>query len=66
MPTIENNSKVFKMLSNEAIKEFQELYHKEYGVQLSTDQASALAEQLLRLVKSVLTTSNQKAPTHEK
>jgi len=50
------------MLSKKAIEEFQEIYRIEYGEELSLDEATAKAESLLRLYKSVLKPSIYKGP----
>ncbi len=41
------------MLSPEAVKEFKLLYLQEYGIRLSTKQATRLGTQLIKLVKTV-------------
>ncbi len=41
------------MLSPEAVVEFKNLYFKEYGMQLSHDEAIDLGAKLIRLVKAV-------------
>lgn len=42
------------MLSKEAIKEFQEIYFKEYGEALSFEEAAARAESFLRFFKAIV------------
>ena len=41
------------MLSPEALGEFKELYLKEFGINLTTDQAIELGTKLIRLVKVI-------------
>jgi len=53
------------MISQKAIKEFQEIYFTEYGEMLSFDEAAATAESLIRLYKSVLKPSVHKGPYDE-
>lgn len=43
------------MLSDHAIQEFQEIYFKTYGKELSFEEAAECASQLIRLCKAVLT-----------
>lgn len=40
-------------LGQEAIKEFQDLYLKEYGVQLANDEVLEYGSRLIRFVKAV-------------
>ncbi|HLF18991.1 MAG TPA: hypothetical protein VI749_08930 [Candidatus Omnitrophota bacterium] len=42
------------MLSEQAIKEFQEIYFKECGEALAFDEAAARAESFLRFFKAVV------------
>jgi hypothetical protein len=41
------------MLTDQDIKEFQELYFREYGKNISSDDAHQMASNLLNLVKIV-------------
>lgn len=43
------------MLSDEAVTEFQELYKKEYGVEVPRDEAREMAQRLVNFVKAVYT-----------
>jgi len=53
------------MLSEQAIKEFQDIYFSEYGEVLAFDVAASKAESLLRLYKSVLKPSTYKGTRNE-
>ena len=48
------------MLSEQAIKEFQDIYFSEYGAMLAFDDAASKAESLLRLYKAILKPSTHK------
>lgn len=52
------------MLSEEAVKEFQEIYFKEYGETLAFDEAAARAESFLRFFKAVVKPSTRKGACH--
>jgi len=41
------------MINSEAIKEFQDIYLKEYGKKLTNEQASELGKRLLNLFKLI-------------
>lgn len=41
------------MLSKDAIKEFQEIYTKEYGEEISFEEAQEKGERLVRLYKVI-------------
>ena len=41
------------MLSQEAVKEFQDLYKKEFGIRLNKDRAIEYGTKLIDLVKTV-------------
>ncbi len=47
------------MITKEAIKEFQEIYFKEYGETLAFDEAAARAESFLRFFKAVVKPSSK-------
>jgi len=47
------------MLSEQAIKEFQEIYFKEYGEALAFEEAAAKAENFLRFFKAVVKPSTK-------
>jgi hypothetical protein len=49
------------MLSKQAIEEFQEIYLKTYGKELSFAEASEQAHQMIRLFKFVLTPADSQA-----
>jgi len=55
------------MLSTDAIREFQEIYTKTYGQELSFVEATEQAARLIRLYKVVLSssTSKQEESTNE-
>lgn len=42
------------MLSQQAVKEFQDIYQNEYGAALLPDQAALLGQNLLHLYKAML------------
>ncbi len=48
------------MLSDKAIKEFQEIYFKKSGKQLSVEEATKKALNLIRLYKAILCPSGIK------
>ncbi len=52
------------MLSEQAIKEFQEIYFKEYGETLTFDEAAARAESFLRFFKAIVKPSINKGVCH--
>lgn len=45
------------MLSGQALREFQEIYQKTYGVSLSLEDAQTQGSQLIRLYKTILKSS---------
>ena len=47
------------MLSQVAIKEFQEIYFKEYGEVLANEEAAAIAENFLRFFKAIVKPSTK-------
>ena len=47
------------MITKEAIKEFQEIYFKEYGEALAFEEAAARAESFLRFFKAIVKPSNK-------
>ncbi len=51
------------MLSQKAIKKFQEIYFNEYKIHLTQDEAEKNGIQLLNLYRSI--TSGSDHPTHE-
>ena len=53
MPSILKITKLYKMLTPQAIKEFKEIYLKEEGKQLSDEEAVVLANNLLGLFRKV-------------
>jgi len=53
------------MLPQKAIKEFQDIYFSQYGEALSFEEATAKAESLLRLYKSISKPSIHKGPCNE-
>ena len=48
------------MLPDEAIEEFREIYKKEYGEELSKEDARERAERLFGLVKAVYSPKQQR------
>jgi|CXWL01.1.fsa_nt_gi hypothetical protein len=52
------------MLSEQAIKKFQEIYFKEYGEALDFNEAAARAESFLRFFKTIVKPSTQKGACH--
>ena len=52
------------MLSEQAIKEFQEIYFKEYGEKLAFEEAASRAESFLRFFKAIVKPSNHKGECH--
>ncbi len=52
------------MLNEQAIKEFQEIYFKEYGEALAFDEAAAKAENFLRFFKTIIKPSTNKDASH--
>ena len=53
------------MLSPKAVKEFQEIYFKEYGEMLAFEEATARAENFLRFFKAVVKPSTIKDSYNE-
>jgi len=53
------------MLSEEAIKEYQELYFREFGIRLSSKEAAEQASDIIRLYKTVFSTKGDDS-SHEK
>lgn len=47
------------MLSKEAVKEFQEIYFKEYGEALAFEEAATRAEGFLRFFKAIVKPSTK-------
>jgi hypothetical protein len=47
------------MLSDQAVKEFQEIYFKEYGETLAFDEAATRAESFLRFFKAIVKPSSK-------
>ena len=52
------------MLSEQAIKEFQGIYFKEYGKALAFDEAAARAESFLRFFRAIVKPSTNKGVCH--
>lgn len=54
------------MLSRQAIEEFQSLYRQKFGRELSLQDATEQATNLLRLYKSIFKTKNHQQPKSDK
>jgi len=48
------------VLSDEAIKEFKEIYYKDYGIKLDDGEALELASRIFVMLKTVFGAKNQK------